>query len=92
MRLTELSSVFGFETDLADLVLRPPVQAFGAMDFRRSLGGLEELGYRYARAEIARWLASDDAPAVLRAEVSGVGALGRPAQASAAGMRAEGSR
>jgi predicted acylesterase/phospholipase RssA/CRP-like cAMP-binding protein len=65
MRLTELSSAFGFEADLADLVLRPPIQAFGAMDFRRSLDGLEDLGYRYAKTEIAEWLTSHEAPPVL---------------------------
>ena len=65
MRLTEFSSAFGFEADLADLVLRPPVQAFGEMDFRRSLDGLEDVGYRYAKTEIAEWLTSHDAPPVL---------------------------
>ena len=72
MRLTELSSAVGFEADRADLVLRPPAQAFGAMDFRRSLDGLEDLGYRYAKTEIAEWLTSNDAPPVLRSDPASV--------------------
>jgi predicted acylesterase/phospholipase RssA/CRP-like cAMP-binding protein len=65
MRLTELSSGFGSEAELADLVVRPPVGAFGLMDFR-SLDRLVEVGHQAASAQLSEWLASDEAPAALR--------------------------
>ena len=66
MRLTELSAAFGSEAQLADLVLRPPVAAFGTMDFRSSFDRLVQVGNDAASAQLGEWLASDDAPAWLR--------------------------
>jgi predicted acylesterase/phospholipase RssA/CRP-like cAMP-binding protein len=66
MRLTELSSAFGSEAELADLVLRPEVHRFGTLDFA-SINELVALGYGSARESIEEWLASSDAPAVLTA-------------------------
>ncbi len=68
MRLTELSSGFGSAAELADLVVRPPVGAFGLMDFR-SLDRLVEAGHEAGTAQLREWIASDDAPAALRARV-----------------------
>lgn len=65
MRLTELSSAFGSEAELADFVLRPPIQAFGAMDFR-SFDRIVEVGQRDAPIRLSEWLASDDAPPAIR--------------------------
>ena len=65
MRLTELSSAFGSEAELADFVLRPPIQAFGAMDFR-AFDRIVEAGRRDAPIRLAEWLASDDAPETIR--------------------------
>jgi predicted acylesterase/phospholipase RssA len=64
MRLTELSSAFGSEAELADLVLRPPVHRFGALDFA-SIDELVAIGYRHARESLDAWFASSDAPAAL---------------------------
>ena len=90
MRLTELNSAYGFEADLADFVLRPPVQAFGAMDFRGSLEGLEHLGYRYARTEVGKWLASDDAPSVLHSTAANTGDCGQRDRAAPPGVTEKG--
>jgi NTE family protein len=65
MRLTELSSAFGSEADLADLVLRPPIHGYGTMDFR-AFDRIVEAGLRDASVRLAEWLASDDAPDALR--------------------------
>ena len=65
MRLTELSSAFGSEAELADFVLRPPIQAFGAMDFR-AFDRIVEAGRRDTPTRLAEWLASEDAPATIR--------------------------
>jgi predicted acylesterase/phospholipase RssA/CRP-like cAMP-binding protein len=65
MRLTELSSAFGSEAELADLVVRPPVNRFGALDFA-AIDELVALGYESARTSIREWLASADAPAALK--------------------------
>jgi len=69
MRLTELSSAFGSEAELADFVLRPPIQAFGAMDFR-AFDRIVEVGRRDAPLRLAEWLASEDAPESVRREAS----------------------
>ncbi len=40
----------------ADLYLRPPVERFGLLEFA-AIEEIAEIGYRYARDELARWLA-----------------------------------
>jgi predicted acylesterase/phospholipase RssA len=43
--------------DSADFTLRPPIDGFGLMDFD-ALEPLVEVGYAYAREEVAKWVES----------------------------------
>ncbi|MFL5384695.1 MAG: cyclic nucleotide-binding domain-containing protein [Longimicrobiaceae bacterium] len=43
--------------DSADFTLRPPIDGFGLMDFD-ALEPLVDVGYTYARAEVAKWMES----------------------------------
>ena len=43
--------------DDIDLYLRPPVEAFGTLEFG-SLAEIQRLGYDYAKAEVKRWKAA----------------------------------
>jgi NTE family protein len=69
MRLTELSSAFGSEAALADLLVRPPVHRFGTLDFA-SIDELVALGYRSAHDTLDEWLTSGAAPDVLTARAA----------------------
>src|SRR6202008_4808743 len=45
--------------DTADFTLRPPIEGFGLMDFE-GLDQLVQVGYGYARDEIAKWVAGGE--------------------------------
>jgi len=59
LRASMLHSAHGERTALAsaDFALRPPIDPFRLMDFT-PLDQLVEVGYQYAKAEIASWIAS----------------------------------
>lgn len=63
-RTVEIGSVHEQKTrlkqGLADLYLRPPVEQFAMME-HKAIDAIAEVGYRYAREEIARWQGDRDA-------------------------------
>jgi predicted acylesterase/phospholipase RssA len=58
LRASMLHSASGerLALDDADLALRPPIDGFGLMNFD-ALDPLVEVGYQYAREEVAKWVA-----------------------------------